>query len=412
MLAERYDVFLLDLDGVVYIGDELLPGSKQAIAELRKMGKQVYFLTNDPRYLRQEFCAKLARLGVSAQPGECITAGWTTAQYLVQQGILRVQVIGTESLKTEVASQGMQVVAQGECQAVVIGYSEHTTLGEIEQAVRYIENGARFIATNPDLSFPGNKGRCLATGSIVQAIQAASGQRPLIVGKPYAPMFQTALQTIGRSTRAVMIGDSPSIDIAGAHQCGLDAILLAQAPHVYPAPWDYRIPNARISNLMDLFRCQYEYRQWQQPDFPWPDTLAPGVTAAVFNDYGQVLLVERVDNGLWGLPSGHVEMAETVTQAIVREIQEETGLTVGVEKLVGVYSEPATQVFSYPSGKRTHFITVCFRCRIKGGCLRVNNSEIQRAAFFDIGQLPAKLMKMQPQWLDDALDKADLAFIR
>lgn len=412
MLAEKYDVFLIDLDGVMYIGDELLPGSKEAITELRKMGKQIYFLTNDPRYLRQEFCEKLLWLGVSAHREEFVTAGWATAHYLVQHGIRYVQVIGTRSLQAEIAAQGIQVVRKGECQAVVIGYCEHTTFCEIQQAVRQIENGAQFIATNSDISFPGNKGRCLATGSIVQVIQAASGKRPLIIGKPYSPMFQLALQKAGNSTRVVMIGDSPAIDIAGAHRNSLDAVLVEREPHSYPVPADYRIPNARINNLMDLFQFHSEYREWRYPGFPWPDTIEPGVTAVIFNEHGKVLLVKRVDNGLWGLPSGHVEMAETVTQAIVREIHEETGLCAAVEKLVGVYSEPATQVFSYPSGKRTHFITLCFLCSISGGRLRADNSEVSRVAFFDIDALPTNLLPMHPQWLNDALGKSDLAQIR
>ncbi|MCM0760973.1 HAD-IIA family hydrolase [Sporomusa sphaeroides DSM 2875] len=412
MLAERYDVFLIDLDGVMYVGDELLPGSREAVEALRRMGKQIYFLTNDPRYLRREFCEKLLRLGVSAQEEEFITPGWTAAHYLARHGIRRVQVIGTASLRAEFANQGIQAVTTGECQAVVVGYDEHATLTEVEQAVRQIEEGALFIATNPDLSFPGKDGRQLATGAIVQAIQAASRRVPVIIGKPYPPMFQQALYKAGNSSRTVMIGDSPDTDILGAHQCGLDAILVERTACRYPAASDYRLPNARITTLLELFQDSSDFREWRDPGFPWPDTIEPGVTAVIFNSQGEVLLVERVDNGLWGLPSGHVEKAETVTQAIVREIREETGLGVAVEKLVGVYSEPATQVFSYPSGKHTHFITLCFRCSITGGRLRADNNEISRAAFFAVDELPANLLPMHPQWLKDALDKAAAAVIR
>ncbi|WP_425059613.1 hypothetical protein SCACP_02050 [Sporomusa carbonis] len=87
MLAEKYDVFLLDLDGVIYVGNEILPGSSEAVSRLRKMGKQVYFLTNDPRP------------GIHAKPDECITAGWATANYLTQNSITCVHAVGTEGLK-------------------------------------------------------------------------------------------------------------------------------------------------------------------------------------------------------------------------------------------------------------------------------------------------------------------------
>ncbi|KYZ76153.1 hypothetical protein AXX12_06840 [Anaerosporomusa subterranea] len=412
MLAERYDVFLFDLDGVIYIGDQLLPGSKEAIEELRKRGKQLYFLTNDPRFLRQELCERLSHLGIAVSPEECITSGWATVHYLVQHAIHCVYVIGTESLKTEIVNQGITVVTQGDCQAVVVGYCENTTFHEVQQAVRQIERGAQFIATNPDSSFPGAQGRCVATGAIVQAVQVACGQRPVMIGKPYAPMFHMALRKVVNHTRVVMIGDSPDTDILGAHQCGIDAILVDREPRYYPVHGDYRCPNATIKNLLDLFSPNSVSVDWSFPGFPWPDTIEPGVAAVIFNEWGQIFLVKRADNGLWGLPSGHVEVAETVTEAIGRELYEETGLIVAVEKLVGVYSDPVTQVFSYPSGKITHFITLCFLCSIKGGTLQVDYNEINEAAFFDIGQLPSKLMTMHPQWLADALAGANGALIR
>jgi HAD superfamily hydrolase (TIGR01450 family) len=412
MLAEKYDVFFIDLDGVIYIGNQLLPGSKEAVEELRKRGKQLWFLTNDPRFLRQELSERLSRLGIAISPEECITSGWATAQYLVQHAIQRVYVIGTESLKTEIMNQGITVVEQADCQAVVVGYCENTTFHDVQQAVRRIEGGAPFIATNPDSSFPGAQGRCVATGAIVQAVQAACGRRPVIIGKPYPPMFHMALKKAASHKRVVMIGDSPDTDILGARQAGIDAILMEREPCYYPAASDYRHPNATIKNLLDLFRANPALTDWRFPGFPWPDTIEPGVAAVIFNESGQIFLVKRADNGLWGLPSGHVELAETVTEAISRELHEETGLIVAVERVVGVYSDPVTQVFSYPSGKITHFITICFLCSIQGGALLADHNEISEAAFFDIGQLPAKLMTMHPQWLADAVAGSDAALIR
>jgi HAD superfamily hydrolase (TIGR01450 family) len=412
MLAEKYDVFLIDLDGVIYIGNRLLSGSKEAIEKLRNQGKQIYFLTNDPRFSRQELCERLVYLGIHASPEEMITTGWVTANYLVQHAIHNVYVIGTESLKKEIFDQGINVVEQGKCQAVVVGYSENTTFYEVQQAVRYIEKGAEFIATNDDKSFPSADGRCVATGSIVQAVQVSCEQCPLIIGKPYSHMFHMALKSVAHNQRVVMIGDSPDIDILGAHQYGIDAILVGEKQFCYPVKCDYRYPNAKIKNLMDLFRSNIVSSCWTSPGFSWPDTIEPGVAAVIFNENGQVFLVKRIDNGLWSLPSGHVEIAETVVEAISRELCEETGLIVTVEKLVGVYSDPVTQVFRYPSGEITHFVTSSFLCSIRGGELQVDHKEISEAAFFDIGQLPSNMMVMHPQWLSDAVSRLDLAFIR
>jgi HAD superfamily hydrolase (TIGR01450 family) len=412
MFAEKYDVFLFDLDGVIYIGNRLLPGSKETIEKLRNRGKQIYFLTNDPRFSRQELCERLSYLGINASLEEFITAGWATAHYLVQHSINYVYVLGTESLKKEISNQGIKIVRQGECQAVVVGYSEDTTFHQVQQAVRYIEKGAKFVATNDDKSFPSAEGRCVATGAIVQAVQVACQQRPIIIGKPYPYMFHMALENVAHNARVVMIGDSPDTDILGAHQYGIDAILVEEKQLCYPVKCDYRYPNAKIENLRDLFSSNSVSSCWNSPGFPWPDTIEPGVAAVIFNKLGQIFLVKRVDNGLWGLPSGHVEVAETVAEAISRELCEETGFIVTVEKLVGVYSDPVTQIFRYPSGKITHFITLCFLCSIRGGELQVDRKEISEAAFFDIGHLPSNMMAMHPQWLSDALSRLDLAFIR
>jgi ADP-ribose pyrophosphatase YjhB (NUDIX family) len=115
---------------------------------------------------------------------------------------------------------------------------------------------------------------------------------------------------------------------------------------------------------------------------------------------------------LWSLPTGHLEIGETVIEAIKREIQEETGLIVEVEKLIGVYSDPVSQVFSYPSGAATHFITLSFLCCITGGCLKADDYEITDVAFFDTSHLPANILNMHPQWLTDALANQSFSFLR
>ncbi|WP_258165043.1 NUDIX domain-containing protein [Alicyclobacillus acidocaldarius] len=148
------------------------------------------------------------------------------------------------------------------------------------------------------------------------------------------------------------------------------------------------------------------------PPFPWPERVEPGVAAVVFNEQGDVLLMKRMDNGLWGLPSGHVELGETVEEAIKREIMEETGLEVTVERLIGVYSDPASQVFSYPSGDVVHFITSCFLCRVVGGTIRADNQESAEVGFFNPSALPPNMLTMHPQWLMDALTTSRAAFIR
>lgn len=142
------------------------------------------------------------------------------------------------------------------------------------------------------------------------------------------------------------------------------------------------------------------------------DDLKAGVAVIILNEEKQVLLQKRSDVGLWGIPSGHIEIGETVSEAAIREVKEETNLDIKIKKLIGVYSDPNSQVFAYPNGKIVHFITTCFLAEITGGELRCNSSESLEIKFFNQQNLPQDLLKMHPQWLQDALANRDLAFIR
>lgn len=141
-------------------------------------------------------------------------------------------------------------------------------------------------------------------------------------------------------------------------------------------------------------------------------SIHPAVTVIIFDGEGRVLLQKRRDVGLWGIPSGHVEPGETVEAAAKREVLEETGLHIEVDKLIGVYSDPASQVFHYPDGRVVHFITTYFSAAISGGELEVNESESLEIKFFPPSNLPNGLLNMHPNWLIDALEKQEAAFIR
>lgn len=139
--------------------------------------------------------------------------------------------------------------------------------------------------------------------------------------------------------------------------------------------------------------------------------IRPGVAVVILDDQRRVLLQKRADVGLWGIPSGHVEPGETVIEAALREVREETNLQVRIVRLVGVYSDPASQVFRYPDGRAVHFITLCFLARATAGELRCN-AESLAVQFFPCDALPHDLLSMHPRWLADALADQELPFIR
>ncbi|EKN64641.1 NUDIX domain-containing protein [Schinkia azotoformans] len=140
------------------------------------------------------------------------------------------------------------------------------------------------------------------------------------------------------------------------------------------------------------------------------DELKAGVAVIILNEENQVLLQKRADVGLWGIPSGHVEIGETVSETAIREVKEETNLDIKIKKLIGVYSDPNSQVFVYPSGKVVHFITTCFLAEITGGELRCNSDESLEIKFFEIQNLPHDLLKMHPRWLKDALANSEIIY--
>ncbi|WP_146134786.1 HAD-IIA family hydrolase [Actinopolyspora mortivallis] len=402
--AEHFDAFLVDLDGVVRLGDAPLPGAVETLARLRAAGKELRLLTNDPRPTRHELLRRLAELGVEFVLDEIVTCGWATAARLRAAGCESVFVLGSAGLTTELRHMGIAVVTSPSepAEAVVVGCDENLTYSDLDEAVGRIRRGAWFVATNADTSFPGPTGPRPATGAVLAAVEAAADRGPHVVGKPHPPMFRAAVEGLSEGSQAVVVGDSPHSDVLGAHQQGLRAILVSTEPVDFPSRRDFRIPDARIADLSGLLDPEVVIRRWQHPEFSWPDTVRAGVAAVVFDEAGDVLLQRRADNGMWGLPSGHVEPAETVEEAVTREVFEETGLRVRVTGLIGVYSEPESQSFVYPSGRVSHFVTSCFRCRVVEGTPGAHGAETLEAAFFSPDALPTGLLPMHPRWLDDA----------
>jgi len=139
--------------------------------------------------------------------------------------------------------------------------------------------------------------------------------------------------------------------------------------------------------------------------------IRPGVSAIILAGEG-VLLQRRSDNGLWGLPGGSVEPGESVSEALAREVREETGLEVAPTRLVGVYSAPALgQVVTYPDGNVIHYVSASFECRIVGGTLACGDESLE-LRWFDPRRLPAELVPMHRVRVEDALARQAEAFVR
>lgn len=245
MLADRYDAFLFDLDGVVVVGDRPVRGAVETLESLRERDTPVRFVTNNSRSTREALCDHLRELGVEASVDELYTAASVTSAHLADAGVETVYVLGSEGLAEEMRRHGLRPVDE-RADAVAVGLDRSATYDDLAAATRQIrEEGARFVAANDDNAYPTEEGIAPGTGALVAAIRTATGREPTVVGKPQPELFERALS--GLDGRVAMVGDSRTSDVAGARSVGIESILVtehARDEDDGPAP-DATIPDPR-----------------------------------------------------------------------------------------------------------------------------------------------------------------------
>jgi 8-oxo-dGTP pyrophosphatase MutT (NUDIX family) len=148
-----------------------------------------------------------------------------------------------------------------------------------------------------------------------------------------------------------------------------------------------------------------------EPDWERALGVRPSVSAVIFDRKGRLLLQQRSDGGQWGLPGGSVEIGESVRDAVIREVREETGLRVAPGRLVGIYSEPALQVVRYPDGNVWHYVNVCFECAVRGGALTTCD-ETLALAWVAPARRPRTLLPNHRIRIRDARRRRAAAFVR
>jgi glycerol-1-phosphatase len=226
-----FDGLIVDLDGVVWIGPEPVPGSPDAIAELRARGVAVVFLTNDPSGSRAECVERLAHLGIGSSEREVVTSGSALASLLREregEGATAF-VIGSRSLKAEVERAGLALRegdAGRDADLVAVGGHPGFDYSELRIAAQAVRRGARLYAAGRDATFPMPDGPWPATGSILAAVETAAGARAIIAGKPETHIFEVARSLLPGRERIAVVGDHLEADIAGGKRAGLATILV------------------------------------------------------------------------------------------------------------------------------------------------------------------------------------------
>ena len=254
-------VAIFDMDGVLYRGNVVLPHARETLARLRAADWQVFFATNNSTASRADYVARLTALGLGGDEEHVVTSAFATAHYLerLDPKPKDVFVVGADGLRGEIRAVGIGVRAAADLpgahppaaaavdgvspsamreylthldlppipDTVVVGLDLHLTYARLAEAQRALLGGARFVASNKDRAYP-VEGRLLpGAGSIVKALEIASGREAVCIGKPEPFLFQEAIRRAGKSAgQVVVVGDAPEYDIVAAHRVGAVGVLI------------------------------------------------------------------------------------------------------------------------------------------------------------------------------------------
>ena len=214
--------WLLDLDGVVWLSEEPIAGSPEAIARLRQNGHRVVFLTNNSSATVSEYVAKLERMGVPTERDDLITSAQAAASMIDPPAT--VLVCAGPGVAEALQARGLDVVRDGRADVVVVGWHRDFDFSRLTAAYRAVAGGARLIGTNNDATYPTPEGPLPGGGSLLAAVAYASGTEPEVAGKPFEPMVALVEERVDEPV--VMVGDRPSTDGLLARRLGVPFALV------------------------------------------------------------------------------------------------------------------------------------------------------------------------------------------
>jgi glycerol 3-phosphatase-2 len=228
-LDTAYDVALLDLDGVVYLGGKAIPGAAEALRKADAAGMRLAYVTNNAFRTPAAIAALLTSFGAPASPQDVVTSAQAAARLLAERlpAGAPVLVIGGSGLRMALRERGLRPVstAADKPQAVIQGYSPDVNYSMLAEGGLAVAAGALFVASNGDLTLPSRRGRQPGNGSLIQVVATATGVQPLVAGKPEPPLHRESVLRTG-ARHPLVVGDRLDTDIEGAHRVGADSMLV------------------------------------------------------------------------------------------------------------------------------------------------------------------------------------------
>jgi glycerol-1-phosphatase len=228
-LDVAYDVALLDLDGVVYLGGAPIPGAAEALKQAKSNGMRLAYVTNNASRTPAAIAALLTAMDVPAESADVVTSAQAAARLLADKlpRGARVLVIGGTALRLAVRERGLVPVstAADKPLAVVEGYAPGISYGSLAEGGLAVRAGALFVGTNADSTIPSSRGIAPGNGSLLQVIAYATGTAPIIAGKPEPPLHRESVIRTG-AKHPLVVGDRLDTDIEAAHRAGADSLLV------------------------------------------------------------------------------------------------------------------------------------------------------------------------------------------
>ncbi len=234
-LITAYDAALFDLDGVIYLGPDAIPAAPQTLAELRRLGTRVGFVTNNAARSPGTVAEHLRQLSIEAAAHDVVTSAQASARLLAERFVpgTAILVLGTSALAAEVEAMGLRPVrsAADHPAAVLVGFDPTLTWTDLNEACHAVQSGAVWYGCNPDLTRPTERGLAIGLGAMLQAMgEALPGQEPVLAGKPYRPLLDETVRRLG-TRRPIFVGDRLDTDILGANHAQMDSLFVLTGSH-------------------------------------------------------------------------------------------------------------------------------------------------------------------------------------
>jgi HAD superfamily hydrolase (TIGR01457 family) len=223
-------LFLLDMDGTIYLGNEIFDGTIDFLNWVKGNGGRYMFLTNNSSKSVDKYIEKLDKMGIAAHKEDFTTSAQATGLYLQKHNKTnKIYVFGTRSLKEELSLYGLNITDElaDDIDCLVMGFDTELTFQKLEDASILLGRGVDYIATNPDWVCPTEYGYVPDCGSVAQMLFNATKRKPKFIGKPEATMVELAVEKSGfTKEQSVLLGDRLYTDIASGHNAGIDTMLM------------------------------------------------------------------------------------------------------------------------------------------------------------------------------------------